>query len=107
MNWALSAHASFSLKMPAFQHEGEKCHCSVQALREKRVAEQPGKKKRKRVDEDEDASTADEMSDSDDAVGMFPAIFTPARLTPAPRALCTSFCGTTAFSHSCSLPSSV
>jgi len=107
MKWALFAHASFSIKMPALQDEGDKCHCSVQALREKRVAEQPGKKKRKRVDEDEDASTADEMSNSDDAVGMFPAIFTPAHLTPAPRAMCTSFCGTTAFTHSCSLPSSV
>lgn len=46
----------------------------MQALREKRAAEQPSKKKRKRADEDEDASTADEMSDSDDAVGMFSAI---------------------------------
>ena len=79
----------------------------MQALREKRAAEQPGKKKRKRADEDEDASTADEMSDSDDAVGRFLAIRSPAHLYPAPRALCTSFCGATAFPCSCSLHPSV
>lgn len=44
---------------------------AVQALREKRTAEQPGKKKRKRADdEDEDASSGEELSDSDDAVGV-------------------------------------
>ena len=49
---------------------------TVQALRAQRAAEQPGAKKRKRLrGDDEGASSAEAMSDSDDAVGLpFPSI---------------------------------
>ena len=42
---------------------------AVQALRAQRAAEQPAAKKRKRDHDDEGASSAEDMSDSDDAVG--------------------------------------
>ncbi len=55
--WGLSWEVEFSI---------------IQALRAQRASQQQSKKKRKRTDGDEDASTADEMSDSDDAVGARP-----------------------------------
>ena len=45
---------------------------AVQALRAQRAAELPSAKKRKRSLDDERASSADDMSDSDDAVGPPP-----------------------------------